>query len=103
MRVPVSVTGVQESGVLEQTPIRIDIPFNIPPDRPTRVSVIAGGDPPVAPASEVLTFATRDPYAAEAEAFAAAILDGGPVPTPPDDAVANLEVIEAIFAAGDAG
>jgi predicted dehydrogenase len=83
--------------------IRIPIPFNIPPDRPTQVSVMAGGNPPVDPATEVLTFATRDPYAAEAEAFAAAILDGGPVPTPPGDAVANLEVIEAIFAAGDAG
>ena len=43
-----------------------------------------------------------DPYAAEAEAFATAILDGGPVPTPPADAVANLEVIEAMFAAAEA-
>ena len=29
--------------------ISIGIPFNIPPDRPTDVSVTAGGDPPVAP------------------------------------------------------
>src|SRR5215207_2157730 len=56
--------------------IRIEIPFNIPPDRPTRVFVTAGGDPPVAPATEILTFPPTDPYAAEAEAFAGAILDG---------------------------
>ena len=32
--------------------ISIDIPFNIPPDRPTFASVVAGGDPPVAPTIE---------------------------------------------------
>jgi predicted dehydrogenase len=79
--------------------IRIPIPFNIPPDRPTEVHVVAGGDPPVAPATEVLTFAPADPYACEAEVFAATILDGAPLPTPPEDAVANLRVIERIFAA----
>ena len=81
--------------------VSIEIPFNIPPDRPTRISVIAGGDPPVAPAAEVLTFETADPYTVEAERFAAAILGGTPVPTPPEDAVANLRVIERLFAAGD--
>ena len=81
--------------------ISVDIPFNIPPDRPTHVSVVAGGDPPVAPAVERLQFTAADPYAVEAGRFAAAILDGGPVPTPPDDAVANLRVIERLFAAGD--
>ncbi|HEX7400133.1 MAG TPA: Gfo/Idh/MocA family oxidoreductase, partial [Candidatus Limnocylindrales bacterium] len=79
--------------------IAIEIPFNIPPDRPTRVSVVAGGDPPVDPATEVLEFPARDPYAAEVEQFSAAILEGRPAPTSPADAVANLEVIEALFAA----
>jgi len=83
----------------DQGRISIEIPFNIPPDRPTRISVIAGGDPPVAPATDVLEFDTRDPYTAELEQLSAAILDGRPVPTPPEDAVANLEVIEALFAA----
>jgi predicted dehydrogenase len=83
--------------------LSIGIPFNIPPDRPTEVFVTAGGDPPVAPATEVLTFATTDPYAAEAERFAAAILDGLPTPTPPEDAVANMRVIERVFAAAATG
>jgi predicted dehydrogenase len=82
--------------------ISIGIPFNIPPDRPTEVQVAAGGDPPVAPQVEVLTFPTADPYTVEAEQFAAAILDGIPLPLPPRDAVANLRVIERIFAAADA-
>ncbi|MBI2777686.1 MAG: Gfo/Idh/MocA family oxidoreductase [Chloroflexi bacterium] len=81
--------------------ISIEIPFNIPPDRPTRIAVIHGGEPPVAPATERLTFDTMDPYAAEAAAFAAAVLDGGPVPVDPADAVANLRVIEALFASAE--
>ena len=83
--------------------ISIGIPFNIPPDRPSQVYLIAGGDPPVAPATEVLTFETADPYTVEAEAFATAILDDLPTPVAPADAVANLGVIERIFAAGERG
>jgi predicted dehydrogenase len=80
--------------------ISIDIPFNIPPDRPTRVRLSAGGEPPVAPATEVLEFAPADPYGVEAERFAGAVLDGTPTPVPAADAVANLRVIERLLAAG---
>jgi predicted dehydrogenase len=82
--------------------ISVGIPFNIPPDRPTRVYVTAGGDPPVAPDTEILTFDTYDPYTAETERFATAILDGLPMPVPPQDAVANLRVIERIFSVAEA-
>jgi predicted dehydrogenase len=76
------------------------IPFNIPPDRPTKVLVTAGGEPPVAPNVETLTFESADPYTVEFEQFAAAVLEDRPVPYPPSDAVANLRVIERIFEAG---
>lgn len=78
--------------------ISIGIPFNIPPDRPTTVRLVSGGDPPVAPNVELLSFDAADPYTIEADAFASAILDGHAVPVPPDDAVANLRVIERLFA-----
>ena len=81
--------------------ISIGIPFNIPPDRPTHIFVTQGGDPPVAPNTETITFPTADPYTVETEAFTAAILDGKPTPTPPTDGIANLRVIEAVFAAAD--
>jgi predicted dehydrogenase len=83
--------------------ISIEIPFNIPPDRPTRVFVTAGGDPPVAPHTETLTFDPADPYTVEAEAFATAVLEGRPVPVPPADAIGNLRVIEEILASAPAG
>jgi len=81
--------------------ISVGIPFNIPPDLPTLVHVTAGGDPPVAPATETLTFEAADQYGVQAERFAAAILDGESLPTPPEDAVANLRVIGRLFAAAE--
>jgi predicted dehydrogenase len=80
--------------------ISVEIPFNIPPDRPTRVFVTAGGDPPVRPEAEVLTFEPANEYTIQAERFAAAVLDGGQVPIPPSDAVGNLRVIEELFRSG---
>ena len=80
--------------------IAIEIPFNIPLDLPTRVFVTAGGDPPVAPNTEVLTFEPANQYAIQAERFAAAVLDGTPVPIPPGDAVRNLRVIDELFRVG---
>ena len=81
--------------------ISIGIPFNIPPDRPTEVFVTSGGDPPEHPATEVITLAPADPYTVQAERFAAAVLDGEPVPIPAEDGVANMQVLERIIEAGD--
>jgi len=77
--------------------ISVGIPFNIPVDRPTEIYVTSGGDPPVAPQTETLRLPTADAYSAEAETFAALVLDGAPAPFPISDAVANLRVIEQIF------
>ena len=79
----------------------VEIPFNIPSDRPARLLHVAGGDPPVAPNVTVHEVEPADPYTVEADAFSRALREGAPVPVPVSDAVANLEVIEAIFAAAD--
>jgi hypothetical protein len=76
----------------------VEIPFNIPPDRPTRVVRAAGGDPPVAPGVEVFEVPAADPYGVQADAFAAAVLDGSGVPIPPRDAIGNMVVIERVLA-----
>jgi predicted dehydrogenase len=81
--------------------IAVEIPFNIPPDIPTRILVIAGGDPPVSPGIEVHEFPAADPYTVQADDFSRAVRSGSPAPVPPEDAVANLEVIERIFADAD--
>jgi predicted dehydrogenase len=80
--------------------ILVEIPFNIPPDRPTRILVFSGGDPPVAPDMVTHQIPAADQYGIQADAFSSAVRDDLPVPTPPQDAVANLEVMERIFAEG---
>jgi len=77
--------------------ISFGIPFNIPPDRKTEIHLTSGGDPPVAPATEKFTFEPADSYTVQAEHFAAAVLDGTPLPFPPSDAVANMRVIDLLF------
>ena len=43
---------------------------------------------------------TREPtYHFQLRAFCAAVLEGKPLVTPPDDAVANMEVIDAVYEA----
>lgn len=81
--------------------ISIEIPFNIPADVPTRLSITSGGNPPTDPATETVTFDAVDQYRLEAEAMASAVLRDSPVPIPPEDGVANMAVIERILAAAE--
>lgn len=81
--------------------IEVEIPFNIPPDRPTRVFLTQGGDPPAAPLTETIELAPVDQYTIQAEVFARAVLEGEELPFGPEDAIANLRVIERIVAAAD--
>jgi predicted dehydrogenase len=77
--------------------IEIEIPFNAPPDRPCRIWHQRGER------IDEISFEACDQYAIEGDAFSRAILDDAPVPTPLDDAVANMRVIDAVFASGRAG
>jgi len=80
--------------------ITLEIPISPPGDRPTRVLLHRGAPMPPQEPTEILPFPPADMYALQAEAFAAAALDGAPVPLPMSDSIANMEVIERILAAG---
>ena len=45
-------------------------------------------------------FETVNQYTLQGEAFSLAVLNDGPVPTPLQDGVANMRVIEAIVRSG---
>lgn len=79
--------------------ISLDIPFNIPPDMSSNLRLISGGAPPADPAVETISFDPVDQYRIQAERFCAAVLGGTAPPVPADDGVANMSVIEQIFAA----
>jgi predicted dehydrogenase len=81
--------------------LRVEIPFNAPRDRPTRLFLIAGGDPPVNPDTEVIEIPTSNQYANQGDAFSRAVLGEAGLPTPPEDAVANMRAIEMVLAAAD--
>ena len=80
--------------------IVLEIPFNLPGDRPTRLLLHRGATAPGQEPTEVLPFAPADMYALQAKAFTGTVLDGAPVPLPMSDSIANLEVIDRILASG---
>ena len=77
--------------------LEIEIPVNTPPDRPCRLWHQRGAT------VEEVVFEPCDQYALQGDAFARAILDDTPVPTPLTDAVANMRVIEAVLASARSG
>lgn len=74
--------------------IEIEIPFNAPPDQPCKIWHETDGG------IEKIDFEVCDQYRIQGDLFARSILDNTPVPTPIEDAVANMRVIEAIVQAG---
>jgi predicted dehydrogenase len=76
--------------------VEIEIPFNAPPDRPTRI-VIDDGSDLHGGGARTETFETCDQYTIQGDLFSKAIREGGEVPTPLEDSVANMAVIEAIL------
>jgi predicted dehydrogenase len=79
----------------------VEIPFNAPTDRPTRLLLTSGGDPPVNPNTEVIEIPTADQYAVQVDAFSRAVLGEADVPIPPHDAIANMRVLEAVVEAAE--
>lgn len=77
--------------------IEIEIPFNAPPDQPCRLWHQTSRG------IEEVRFPVCDQYTIQGDLFAAAILNDTPVPTPIADAVANMIVLEALFASDRSG
>jgi predicted dehydrogenase len=72
--------------------IEVEIPFNAPTDRPCKLFYRHEGG-----VEEILVDVCNQ-YALQADAFVEAILWNQPVPVPLDDAVANMNAIDAAFA-----
>ena len=74
--------------------VEIEIPFNAPPDRPSRIWHQRGND------VEEIWIEPCNQYTIQADLFSQAILKDTPVPTPLTDAVNNMKVIEAVLESG---
>jgi predicted dehydrogenase len=84
------VTMVGSHGRLE-----LEIPFTVPPDRPTTILV---HDERGTSASRVvrIEIAACDQFELQSDRFAQAIREGTPVPCPLEDSVANMRVLDAV-------
>jgi predicted dehydrogenase len=82
--------------------IELEIPFNAPIDRPTRIFIDDGGD---LSGKDITTetFPTANQYTVQGDAFSKAILEKQEVPVPLEDAIKNMAVIEAVFRAASSG
>jgi predicted dehydrogenase len=77
--------------------IEIEIPFNAPPDQPCRMWYQSQDQ------TEEISFPICDQYAIQGDLFSRAILNDTDVPTPLEDAVANMEVIDALVESARSG
>ena len=77
--------------------IEVEIPFNAPPDQPCRLWFQSGTQ------IEAIQLPVCDQYTIQADLFSKAVLDDAPVPTPLADAVANMQVIDAMVLSARSG
>lgn len=75
--------------------VSIEIPFNPPADQPTRFTLTRDGGSK----SQIFEFEASNHYSLQAEAMAAAILDGDSLQDSGADVLGNIAVIERVFAA----
>jgi predicted dehydrogenase len=82
--------------------IELEVPVNVPPDRPVRLLIDSGSDL-FGGGITTETFPACDQYTLQGDAFSKAILDNTEVPVPVEDAIRNMAVIEAISRSGKTG
>jgi len=82
--------------------IAIEIPFNAPAGKPTRIFLDDGSD---ITGSRIVTetLPACDQYTLQGDAFARAVLEGGPAPVTVEDAIENMAVMDAIFKSAETG
>ncbi len=82
--------------------IEIEIPFNAPKDKPARIYIDDGSE--AGRSSAVAEeFPICDQYTLQGDEFSKAVIDGGEVPVPVEEAIRNMKVIESIFRSAETG
>lgn len=77
--------------------LRVELPFNAFPDVPLAVHVETGVG------HRTIHAGPADQYQIQFEAFSIAVREGGPVPTPIEDALNNQKVLDALFRSDKSG
>jgi len=77
--------------------VDIEIPFNAPVDKPTRIFVDSGKDLYAGASQVVESFPICNQFTIQADLFSKAILENSEVPNPLEDSLRNMAVIDAVF------
>jgi predicted dehydrogenase len=82
--------------------IEVEIPFNAPNDRPTRIFIndgqgVGGGH------RETMEFPTCNQYTIQGDRFSQSIRENTSQPIPLEEAVKNMAVIDALFRSAESG
>lgn len=76
--------------------VTVEIPFNPLPDRPARILIDRTGDFSGSGLAQE-TFPVCDQYTLQGDAFSQAVREEGEPPTPLEDSLGNMLVIDAVF------
>jgi predicted dehydrogenase len=76
--------------------IDVEVPFNAPADRPTRI-IIDDGRGLHGEGAETIDLPAADQYLLQADRFVDAVRGIGPLPASLEDAIANMAVLDALF------
>jgi predicted dehydrogenase len=82
--------------------IEIEIPYNIPPDRPSRIFIDDGSEL-AGRSARIEEFPAADQYTIQGDEFSRAIQENAEVPVPLENALANMRVITAVLRSGENG
>jgi predicted dehydrogenase len=82
--------------------LAVEIPFNAPIDRPTQITV-ADGMAIYGGKVEVEEIEACDQYTIQGDAFSRAIVEDSAVPVSLEDALGNMQVIDAMFRSAETG
>jgi predicted dehydrogenase len=83
--------------------IDVEIPFNAPPDKPTRIFIDDGNQLYAGQSATMESFAICDQYTIQGDLFSKAVMENTEVPNPMEDAIRNMAVLDALFRAGESG
>ncbi len=82
--------------------IEIEVPYNIPPDVPSRIFIDEGSQL-AGRSARVEEFPAQDQYTIQGDLFSRAIQENEPVPVPLENALDNMKVILAVLRSGATG
>jgi predicted dehydrogenase len=83
--------------------IDVEIPFNAPTDKPTRIFIDNGKDLYAGGSQVTESFEICNQFTIQGDLFSRAILENSEVPNPLEDSICNMAAIDAVFRSAMSG